>query len=64
VAGGEAHHPAVRVEEDSALAPGGVDNQVSQGGDSVGLDGGDGERVRLLHDRRIGTNLPRLERES
>ena len=61
VAGGEAHHPAVLVEEDSALAAGGVDDQVSQGGHGVGLDGGGVERVRLLHEGRIGTNLPRLK---
>jgi hypothetical protein len=64
VTGGEAHHPAVLVEEDCALATGGVDNQVGHGGDGVGLDGGGVERVRLLHEGRFGTNLPRLERES
>jgi peptidyl-dipeptidase Dcp len=62
--GGEEHHPAVVVEEDGTLAPVRIHHQIGEGGHRVGLDVGCAERVRLSHARRIGTNLPRLERSS
>jgi hypothetical protein len=61
-AGGEAHHPAVVVEEDGPLAAVGVDNEIGEGGRGVGLDVGGSEWDRL-HRGAIGTNRPGLKLE-